>query len=91
MNLPTKLCEVIYNLKIHPVNGNWSIHIECCGISPWISYCELYKPQCNSKNGGWQLKVYQCKTYKNMDYYHLQVRMKATKGLKVDKKVSLLW
>jgi len=50
----------------------------------WISF-ELYKPQCNSKICGRKLKVYQCKTYKNMDYYHLQVRMK------VDKKVSLLW
>ena len=55
-----------------------------------IGLCELYKPQCNSKNGGRQLKVYQCKTYKNMDYYHLQVRVKATKGMTVDKKVSLL-
>jgi len=29
-----------------------------------IGLCELYKPQCNSKNGGRQLKVYQWKLKK---------------------------
>ena len=75
VNKMASKCHEFTNKTI-PVNGNWSIHIRSCGIPPWIS--ELYKPQCNSKNVKRQLKVYQCKTYKHMDYYHLQVRMKAT-------------
>ena len=55
-----------------------------------IGLCELYKPQCNSKHGGQQLKVYQCKTYKNMGYYHhLNIRRGYSKTHIVDRRGSI--
>ena len=87
MSLPTKIMRGYLQLKNSPLIYSYS----SCGIPPWISDCVNFTNHNAIVKMADDSSTFIGVKLTKMDYQHLQVRMRATKGMKVDKKVSYLW